>query len=91
MRDDDEARQIEELRAVLRDARREGRAFCASGARHSMGGQSLPRDGVAATMAAPSCVLDAGAQLSRAPGRAGAMSSARSIRRVFGCGDAVEP
>src|SRR5262249_53161697 len=55
---DDEARASEELRALLREAAREDRAFCAGGARHSMGGQSLPRGGMAATMAAASCVLD---------------------------------
>ena len=39
------------LRAELSEARSAGRAFSASAARHSMGGQSLPRDGTAVTFA----------------------------------------
>ena len=40
---------IESLRALLREAAAEGRPVCAGGARHSMGGQSLVRDGFAAS------------------------------------------
>ena len=39
-----------ELRALLKDAAAEGRAVCVGGARHSMGGQSLARDGFAASL-----------------------------------------
>jgi FAD/FMN-containing dehydrogenase len=60
-----EQRQVDELRALLRDAARDGRAFCAAGARHSMGGQSLPHDGIAVTVGAPSCVPNATARTYR--------------------------
>lgn len=45
----DEAQFIEKLRAELKIARAEGRPVVVGGARHSMGGQSLPRDGTAIT------------------------------------------
>jgi FAD/FMN-containing dehydrogenase len=38
------------LRAALTDARNTGRPFIASTARHSMGGQSLAKDGIVATL-----------------------------------------
>ncbi len=44
---------IAALRALLREAAADGRPLCVGGARHSMGGQSLMRDGVAASLAAP--------------------------------------
>ena len=44
-----DARLLELLRTELAEARSAGRAFSASAARHSMGGQSLPRDGTAIT------------------------------------------
>jgi FAD/FMN-containing dehydrogenase len=44
---------IAALRALLREAAAEGRPVCVGGARHSMGGQSLMRDGVAASLAVP--------------------------------------
>jgi FAD/FMN-containing dehydrogenase len=44
---------IAALRALLKDAAAEGRPVCVGGARHSMGGQSLMRDGVAASLAVP--------------------------------------
>ncbi len=41
---------IEAFRTELSAARAEGRAVCVSAARHSMGGQSIPRDGHAITV-----------------------------------------
>ena len=41
---------IEAFRAELRAAREESRPVCVSAARHSMGGQSIPRDGHAITV-----------------------------------------
>lgn len=45
-----EAAQVERLRALLDEARREGRPIVPSAARHSMGGQSLAENGVALTL-----------------------------------------
>jgi hypothetical protein len=50
IRDDVRAAAIDRLRAALTDARASGRPFIASAARHSMGGQSLARDGTVATL-----------------------------------------
>jgi FAD/FMN-containing dehydrogenase len=55
VRDDDDDRIVAELRTLLRAAARDGRPVCVGGARHSMGGQSLPRDGVAVSLEAPLC------------------------------------
>jgi FAD/FMN-containing dehydrogenase len=44
---------IAALRVLLREAAAEGRPVCVGGARHSMGGQSLMRDGIAASLAVP--------------------------------------
>lgn len=44
-----EAEFIARLRGELKAARQTGRAVCVGAARHSMGGQSLPRDGTAIT------------------------------------------
>src|SRR5262245_11379830 len=55
IRDGDDDRIIAELRAQLLAAARAGQPLCVGGARHSMGGQSLPRDGVAVSLAAPLC------------------------------------
>ncbi|KJS21193.1 MAG: FAD-binding protein [Hoeflea sp. BRH_c9] len=44
-----EGKLLTALRAELSDAHSAGRAFSASAARHSMGGQSLPRDGTVVT------------------------------------------
>ena len=55
VRDSDDNRVIAELRAQLQAAARAGQPLCVGGARHSMGGQSLPRDGVAISLAAPLC------------------------------------
>lgn len=46
----DEKKFIAELRSLLKEAVDEGRPFSLGGARHSMGGQSIPRDGIAATI-----------------------------------------
>ncbi len=47
---------IDELRALLKEATREGKPVSFGGARHSMGGQSLVRDGFAASLAVPFCL-----------------------------------
>jgi FAD binding domain-containing protein len=44
---------LKELRAMLGEAASAERPVAAGGARHSMGGQSLPRNGVAASFAVP--------------------------------------
>jgi FAD/FMN-containing dehydrogenase len=48
----EDARLLRELRATLGEAATEGRPIAFGGARHSMGGQSLPRNGIAASFAA---------------------------------------
>jgi FAD/FMN-containing dehydrogenase len=48
----DDTRLLRELRAALGEAATEGRPIAVGGARHSMGGQSLPRNGIAASFAA---------------------------------------
>ena len=53
LRGERRAALIEALRALLREAAADGRPVCVGGARHSMGGQSLARDGFAASLAAP--------------------------------------
>ncbi len=55
-RGDAQAAIIARLRAELASARSAGRPLAVSAARHSMGGQSLPRDGHAIT--ADGCVLE---------------------------------
>ena len=47
---DDPAEAIDTIRAALTEARAAGRPFIASAARHSMGGQSLARDGTVVTL-----------------------------------------
>lgn len=42
--------QLATMRGLLKQARAESKPFCVSAARHSMGGQSLVRDGVAVTL-----------------------------------------
>jgi FAD/FMN-containing dehydrogenase len=49
-RNGDEAKVIERMRQELKSAAAEGRPVAVSAARHSMGGQSLPRDGTAITL-----------------------------------------
>ena len=65
VRVDDERRYVEDVRALLREAEREGRSFCVGGARHSMGGQSLPRNGIAASLTLPKCEPDTAARIYR--------------------------
>jgi FAD/FMN-containing dehydrogenase len=47
----EDGRLLQELRATLGEAASEGRPIAMGGARHSMGGQSLPRNGIAASFA----------------------------------------
>ncbi len=65
VRADDERRYVEDVRALLREAEREARPFCVGGARHSMGGQSLPRNGIAASLTLPKCEPDTAARIYR--------------------------
>lgn len=53
------------LRAELREASAAGRALAVGGARHSMGGQSLPQDGAAVTLVSRSCHADTAARTYR--------------------------
>jgi FAD/FMN-containing dehydrogenase len=53
VRPDDEKNLIEKLRTELKAATAEKRPVVVGAARHSMGGQSLPRDGTAITFAIP--------------------------------------
>jgi FAD/FMN-containing dehydrogenase len=48
----DEKRRLQELRATLGEAISTGRPIAMGGARHSLGGQSLPRFGIAAELSA---------------------------------------
>ena len=56
---------VESLRAELADARTAGRRVAVGAARHSMGGQSLPRDGTAVTFDDPWFDVDTKAQVYR--------------------------
>ena len=58
---DAEAGFVDRLRAELKEAVAAKRAFAVGAARHSMGGQSLPRDGTAVTLATARCELDTAA------------------------------
>ncbi len=58
-------RLIEGLRAELKDAAAAGRPVVAGAARHSMGGQSLPRDGTAITFTEPRLETDKAAGMYR--------------------------
>jgi FAD/FMN-containing dehydrogenase len=49
----EESRLLQEMRAMLGEAASAGRPVAAGGARHSMGGQSLPGNGIAASFAMP--------------------------------------
>ena len=84
---------IAALRALLRDAAAEGRPVCVGGARHSMGGQSLMRDGVAASLATPLIEPDSARKIVRV--RAGTrwrdVIAALDPLRLLADGDAVEP
>ena len=48
--EDPRAGAVERIRAAIAEARAAGRPFIASAARHSMGGQSLAKDGTVATL-----------------------------------------
>ena len=56
---------VETLRAELKAARADSRPFCVGAARHSMGGQSLPRDGFAVTLEGDPLDIDTAAQTLR--------------------------
>jgi len=65
---DPEAELIAAFRKELKDAAGEKRPVCISAARHSMGGQSLPRNGVAITMDIDRCEPDRKAMTFRVNG-----------------------
>jgi FAD/FMN-containing dehydrogenase len=54
----EENKLVQELRATLGEAASEGRPIALGGARHSMGGQSLPRNGIATSFAMPTIEPD---------------------------------
>lgn len=58
VRTNDKIDFITKLRQELKDAAAERRPVAVGAARHSMGGQSLPRDGVAMTFNSPRCEPD---------------------------------
>src|SRR5262245_46558642 len=66
VRTNDEQRVIADLRGLLKEAASENRPVCFGGARHSMGGQSLVRDGFCASFAQPSIAPNVAAQTYRA-------------------------
>ncbi len=61
----DDARRLRELRATLGEAASEGRPVAIGGARHSMGGQSLPRHGIAASFATAAIEPDSNGRVYR--------------------------
>jgi FAD/FMN-containing dehydrogenase len=65
VRADDERRYVEDVRGLLREAVQAGHPVCVGGARHSMGGQSLPRNGIAASLTVPKCEPDTAARVYR--------------------------
>ena len=66
VRSDSEAEFIARLRAELKAAAAAKRPFAVAVARHSMGGQSIPRDGTAITMTNGSCEINSGRMTFRA-------------------------
>jgi len=66
VRTDAEADLIARLRTELKTAAAAKRPFAAAVARHSMGGQSIPRDGTAITFTNGSCEIDTGRMTFRA-------------------------
>ena len=62
---DNEAAFIAQLRQELKEAAAAKRPFAVGVARHSMGGQSIPRDGTALTLDAVSCQPDTAAKTFR--------------------------
>lgn len=65
LRQDSEEQLIAALRAELKAAASQGRPVVVGAARHSMGGQSLARNGTAITFAAPKCEPDTAARVFR--------------------------
>ena len=65
LRADNDDALIAALRTLLREAAAGGRPVCVGGARHSMGGQSLARDGFAASLAAPLIETDTARKIMR--------------------------
>ena len=61
----EESRLLQEMRAMLGEAASAGRPVAAGGARHSMGGQSLPRNGIAASFAMPVIEPDTNSRIYR--------------------------
>jgi FAD/FMN-containing dehydrogenase len=61
----EDGKLLRELRATLGEAATEGRPVAFGGARHSMGGQSLPRNGIAASFAVPAIEPDTGKKVYR--------------------------
>jgi FAD/FMN-containing dehydrogenase len=61
----EDTRLLHELRATLGEAATEGRPIAFGGARHSMGGQSLPRNGIAVSFAAAVIEPDTKARIYR--------------------------
>jgi FAD/FMN-containing dehydrogenase len=59
---------IARLRSELKAAAAERRPVCIGAARHSMGGQSLPRDGLAITVDSARCEVDRSTKTFRADG-----------------------
>jgi FAD/FMN-containing dehydrogenase len=66
VRTDSEAEVIARLRTELKAAAAAKRPFAAAVARHSMGGQSIPRDGTAITFTNGSCEIDSSRMTFRA-------------------------
>lgn len=58
---------LSRLRAALAQAQAEGRPLAVSAARHSMGGQAIPRDGTAITWDAAQIEIDRTARTARVP------------------------
>jgi FAD/FMN-containing dehydrogenase len=66
VRTDSEAEVVVRLRSELKAAAAANRPFAAAVARHSMGGQSIPRDGTAITFTNGSCEIDSSRMTFRA-------------------------
>jgi FAD/FMN-containing dehydrogenase len=56
---------LQEMRAMLGEGASAGRPIAVGGARHSMGGQSLPRNGIAASFARPAIEPDTNSRIYR--------------------------
>ena len=69
IREDPRAGAVERIRAALAEARAARRPFIASAARHSMGGQSLARDGTVATLDQQWLEADTARKIYRVGGR----------------------